>query len=283
MDGKEYTEQDQLEEEVEQEVPEQEENIGEDDAGEAYYVTPDRDDVYFTVRDRDGQERSLSAREVAELYEKVSQYEGQIQIAQQLQQYAPILNYVANDELSNRVILYRLQGKSPKEIVEYLYEFYRDMEGNNEMQPTANADGGSVEELKRELGTLKEYLTVQNVVQQNATLLMEQAEQLGLSIDEKGNYAALLSEISGELFGDPRYIIRNPLNQRQARVVLRELQERLGRNGQQRRTQAPLPQAKKLPKQFPGAAKAGGAVGKDKPSKWSLREAAEIYNQLLGG
>lgn len=253
---------------------------------EVYYVTPDRDDVYFTVKGKDGEEHSLSPREIAELYEKVSQYETQLQMAQQLQQYAPILNYVANDELSNRVILYRLQGRSPKEIVEYLYDFYRDMEENT--QPYAGNEAPvdkNVEELKRELGTLKEYITVQNVVQQNATLLMEEAEKLGFSVDEGGNYATVLTEVSKELFGDPHYLVRNPLNQRQARVVLRELQERLGKSSPSRvpaGKKAPLP-PKKLPKQFPGATKAGATSDKAKPERWTLRDAAEVYNQLLGG
>lgn len=260
------------------EVPEQEAET------EAYYITPDRDDVYVTVRTQQGEERSLSPREINELYEKVSQYEAQLQIAQQLQQYAPVLNYVANDELSNRVVLYRLQGKSPKEIVEFLYDFYRDMEDNNAQYPQeAGTPDRGVEELKRELGSLKEYIAVQNAVQQNAALLMEQAEQLGLSIDENGNYANVLTDISRELFGDPHYLVRVPINQRQARVVLRELQERIGKKAKPTGAQKPLPPQKKLPKQFPGTAKAGTGAEKTKPERWSLRDAAEVYNQLLGG
>lgn len=249
---------------------------------EEYIVTPE-DDVSIVLPGDTGEDVRLSPRDVQELYRKVAQYEKQFEYLRQLQQYEPLLNYVANDELSNRVILYRMQGNSPREIVEYLYQYYKDMPEETQ-QPQSSSVSPDVEQLKQEVAGLREYLSTQSVIQENANLLLEQAQQSGVQLDDNGNYPQVLAEISRDIFNDPLYIVRNKLNQRQARVVLQELQARVSGGSSKPKAAIHRGTEKRLPKQFPTGAKvSGGESGyESKPKDWSLQTATQMYNKLFG-
>jgi hypothetical protein len=244
----------------------------------------------FILNTPDGGEIVLRPEEVVDLTQKVRDYENRVKQLEQLEQYTPLLNYITNDELINRVILYRLQGNKPSDIVKYLYNFF-DEHGMLDERPEYEQQGSSnqeIDSLKQELHSLREYMTVQSLVQQNAAQLMRTAEQLGVDIDDNQDYSKILGDISQDLYGDRTYVVRAPLNQRQARVIVQELKERLGtqKQGSQPSVRAKVAArpAEGRPRQFPAGVKTGGdGVRTPVQGAWSSAKAQEAYLKLLGG
>jgi len=268
--------------EPEQEAPDVSADVSDDvdvaDAEEFIFNTPD------------GNEIVLKPDEIVDLTQKVREYENRIKQLEQLEQYTPLLNYITNDELINRVILYRLQGNKPADIVKYLYNFFEER-GMLDDKPEYEQQGVSnqeIDSLKQELNSLREYMTVQSLVQQNAAQLMRTAEQLGVEIDDNQDYSKILGDISQDLYGDRTYVVRVPLNQRQARVIIQELKERLGAQKQSSqpsiRAKVSARPAEGRPRQFPAGVKTGGdGVRTSVQGAWSPAKAQEAYLKLLGG
>jgi hypothetical protein len=244
----------------------------------------------FILNTPDGGEIVLRPEEIVDLTQKVREYENRVKQLEQLEQYTPLLNYITNDELINRVILYRLQGNKPADIVKYLYNFFEER-GMLDERPEYEQQGvpnQEIDSLKQELNSLREYMTVQSLVQQNAAQLMRTAEQLGVEIDDNQDYSKILGDISQDLYGDRTYVVRVPLNQRQARVIVQELKERLGaqKQGSQPSVRAKVAArpAEGRPRQFPAGVKTGGDGARTSvQGAWSPAKAQEAYLKLLGG
>jgi hypothetical protein len=241
----------------------------------------------FILNAPDGSEIVLKPEDVVDLTQKVRDYESRVKQLEQLEQYTPLLNYITNDELINRVILYRLQGNKPADIVKFLYNFFEER-GMFDESPEYEQQGGSsseIDSLKQELNNLREYMTVQSLVQQNAAQLMRTAEQLGVNIDDNQDYSKILGDISQDLYGDRTYIVRAPLNQRQARVIVQELKERLGTQKQPGvRAKVAARPVEGRPRQFPAGVKTGGDGARTSvQGAWSPSKAQEAYLKLLGG
>jgi hypothetical protein len=280
----------------EQELIEQDEqeleDSREDELEEEEYSEEDSDeDLEIEVVLPDGREHVLTRSDIVELVERNRQLEQAMSELSRLREYEQLANFVARDELTNRVALYRMQGNSPEEIVVFLYNYMMDNgmidpETGAPVQREQQAQEGpdpEVAKLKSELEQLRSHLGWKAVRENNTEVLSQVMDSMGLEIEATPEAIELIRQISAEIYGNPDILLHHQITPQQARVILREFVER----NKQKRSAKPQPKKaivrpRNMPTQFPAKKPSGVARKVNLPKEYTMKNAEIAYKALFG-
>lgn len=278
------------EQEQEQEYIEQEEQVDE--------VTDDaEDEIELHLGDKRYVFTPDELEELVRQQEKVRELEKE---NSRLREYEGLARYVASDELVNRVALYRMQGNSPAEIVLFLYNHMVETGMIDPYNNSVTEAGKTIQveqrqqdidtnlnALQEEVRQLRSYIQSQSVYNTNTEVLGRVLAEMDWKVDVDEHTVNILQEVSKEILGDPNYLLKYPINQQQAKVLIRELKERLSTSKPSNSNNKSVKkvivrQAKNLPDHFPAKTRSSASSSKrEMPKEYSLQNAALAYRALF--